>query len=79
MDKSKYAVRIDNIYFLDRIGASSDGRRKISRARNFPWTSGSSSTGSTASKREREQRGDIPPTSRPPERPRLGKQLAIFL
>ena len=22
MDKSKYAVRIDNIYFLDRIGAS---------------------------------------------------------
>ena len=43
----------------------SDGRHKISRARNFPRTSSTFSTGLIASKREREQRPDIPPMSDP--------------
>jgi hypothetical protein len=46
----------------------SDGRRKISRAKNFPRTSNTFSTDSTASKREREQRAEILPTSHPTER-----------
>src|SRR5215510_4277542 len=45
-----------------------DGRQMISRARNFPRTSNTFSTGSTVSKREREQRAEIPPMTDPSSR-----------